>query len=271
VPGRSSSSLLPSGRELLLAAVATLENTQTVQASIRHETRLLGRRVVGRGIYLEQQAQPWRRTRLELSTQVGDQTGTLVQVCDGRYLWTYDSLTPEGRVEKVDLIRVAEAMKQAKPAKDLAGLPGSPGFYGLPKLLGAISRRFGFGQAQPGRWSKARQPVWKLDGRWIPGDSPAASARESDSAESRSAVCPDSLPPCVPDRVVVLLDQQDLFPLRNEFHWTRKTVLGPEAAVAVEFYDVKLDAPIDPTRFGYWPGNLEVVDHTRQLIKRLER
>jgi len=260
---------LPDGRELLLTAIAALENNHTVQAAIRHEATLLGRRVVGRGIYLEQQAQPRRRTRLELSTQMGQESGTLVQVCDGKLLWTYDSLAEQPRAEKIDLARLEEALgKQGtEPFATLAGLPP---LYGLPKLLAAISRHYQFARATPGRWGPARQPVWKLDGRRVGSGARASAERDSQAnTSSPAAGQPDQSPSFVPDLVVVLLDQQNLFPLRIEFRWTRPAVLGDGAAVIVDFYDVKLHAPIDPSRFSYRPGNLEVVDQTRQTIERL--
>ncbi len=271
-PDQGAAAPLPEGQDLLAAAIESLEENEAVRASVRHETTLLGRRVVGRGVYLEQQASPWRRVRLELSTQMGEKAGSLVQLCDGRYLWTYDSLAPQPRVEKVDLARVAEALDDGRQPEDLVDLSTVPTFYGLPKLLKALSRRFAFGRAAPGRWGPARQPVWRVEGQWIAQQATVDTEHAADRGSSGAApVRGPALPPLVPDTVVVLLDQQNLFPLRIEFRWTREAALGKDAAVVVDLFDVKLDVPIDSTRFSYSPGNLEVVDQTRQAIGRLRR
>jgi len=270
--GPESNTPLPDGRDLLAAATEALEANRTVQASIRHETTLLGRRVVGRGVYLEQQDDPWRRVRLELSTQMGQSAGSLVQVCDGRFLWTYDSLAQQPRVEKVDLARVAEVLGQDDLPEGLAGSSHPPIFYGLPKLLEALSRGFVFGRATPGRWGPSREPVWKVEGQWFARQPVRDAAHGSGEGPSAaSAAADEGPPPLVPDMVVVLLDQQNLFPLRIKFRWTRDGPLGSGAAVAVDFFDVKLDVPIDPTRFSYSPRNLEVVDETRRVIERLRK
>lgn len=262
---------LPNGQDLLAAAIEALAANQSVQALIRHETTLLGKHVVGRGVYIEEQASPWPRVRLELGTQMGEKAGSLVQVCDGRFLWTFDSLAEHPRVEKVDLVRVAEALGQGADAERRGGA-SFPIFYGLPKLLGTSLSRFAFVRVDPGRWGPARTPVWRMEGQLLAKRPTLDPQSAWDGRGPNIASGPArGLPPLVPDRVVVVLDQQNLFPLRVEYGWTRPGPLGPQAAVAMDLFDVKLDVPIDPTRFSYSPGNLEVVDQTRQAIERLGR
>ncbi len=263
---------LPDAQDLLRAAIQTLEANRSIQASIRHETTMLGRRVVGRGVYLEQQARPWPQVRLELSTQMGEKTGSLVQVCDGRYLWTFDSLAEQPRVEKVDLVRIAEALDERPGPEAPEELSRIPIFYGLPRLLWTVSGRFAFSRSDPGRWGRARQAVWRMEGQWVARQAVAHAAPTPHSGSPNAPIVARlALPPLVPDRVVVVLEQQTLFPLRIEFRWTRDGPLGHEPAVAVDLFDVKLDVPLDPTWFSYSPGNLEVVDQTPQAIEHLRR
>ena len=85
----------------------------------------------------------------------------------------------------------------------------------------------------------------------------------------------DKLPPHFPERVVLFLGKDDLFPYRVEYHRRVSTGLPGLAStedrvvVGVDFYKVGLNVPIAPERFSFTPGKQEYTDQTKPLLDGL--
>lgn len=260
---------------LLIAAVQTLERRDSIYAVIRQEVNLFGRHLVGSGSYLEQREGGKHRMRLELTLQIGDRTSSLVQVCDGDYLWTHRQLLGKAELSRIDVSRASEALARAEKMPGKGGMGILPGLGGLPKILRGLHASFDFTHAQQGRWGKRKRLVWRLRGQWkadrllkiLPNQKEAIAAGKPPELSE--------LPQHLPDHVILLLGQEDLFPYRLEYRraagkkdsWADAPESRP--LVTMQLYDVVLDGPVDRNRFIYNPGKAEFSDHTDGFVQSL--
>lgn len=263
----------PQGQVLLEAAIRELENRQSVSAKINQQVNLFGKQLQGDGTYLEQRPGRDHLMRLELRIVLGDEVSNLVQVCDGRYLWIYRKLLDDGTLSQIDVARVVHAMQEVQAAASRGGLGMLPGLGGLPRLLRGLYAAFDFQVAEKGRLEQL--PVWILRGQWKPAQLAKIFPEQAQALQQGKPANWKKAPEHLPDSVIVLLGQNDLFPYRTEYY--RK--LGPKerkrddqairALVSMDLFQVTFNVPIDPNRFVYNPGNAKVVDQTTNFIEAL--
>ena len=259
-----------------MSAVRTLEGRNGVSARIRQRIDLFGKQFVGSGVYFQQRAGSDHLIRLELRILVGNQQSSLLQVLappnsDGHYLWTYRKLPDGEKLSRIDLVRAARALKKAEtmPGRGTEGT--LVGFGGLPKLLRGLQAAFDFDTVQPARFD--RLAVWTLRGHWKPDRLAKILPDQKAAIEAGEPADLSKLPDHLPDHVVLMLGQEDLFPYRIEYRRGIARKEGGEkdsrALVTMELFDVKLDVPIDRTRFIYNPGNTRFVDETDSFLSSL--
>ena len=259
------------GQILLETAIRTLESRNSVSARIRQTIDLFGNKLVGSGIYEEVRPGRDQLIRLELRTQLGDQVSSLLQVCDGHYLWTYRRLLDDGALSRIDVGRAIRAVQTAEPAPKRAEMGILPGLGGLPRLVRGLYGSFLFVTAEKGQLEQS--PVWLLTGQWKPQRLAKILPDQKDAIQQGRPPKLEKLPPHLPDQVLVFLGQTDLFPYRIEYRRTippRKGSPQPSASrpiVTVDLFDVRLNMPIDPGRFLYNPGNVKFSDQTDSFIK----
>ena len=136
----------------------------------------------------------------------------------------------------------------AAPGRDPAAT--LPGLGGLSRLLRGLDANFRFTTAELGRVKQPVKylPVWKLEGGWRPAQLVRLLPQQKAAIEQGKPVDTTRLPKHLPDRVVLLLGQEDLFPYRIEY---RRQVDKKEAGegeetrslVTMELYEVNLNAP----------------------------
>ena len=304
---KADSAPRPQAQEILQAAVRTLESRDCVSARILQQVDLFDKQLVGSGVYLQQrvgtdqwlpvqEAPPfaplagrgtqrvpggegsWDRLliRLELRIQIGDQQSSLLQILSpptpaGHYLWTYYKLPDEERLSRVDLVRAAQALDKAQPTPGLGTEGMLGGLGGLPRLLRGLQAAFDFSSAEQGHIG--RLPVWRLQGQWRPER--LAKILPDQKAAIEAGKPPDlvKLPEHLPDRVVLMLGQDDLFPYRIEYRRGIPEKAGgrddSRALVTMELFDVKLNVPIDRNRFIYNRGTTDFSDQTESFISSL--
>jgi len=321
---KADSAPRPQAREILQAAVRTLDSRDCVSARILQQVDLFDKQLVGSGVYLQQrvgtdqllhvreplplaplagrgggaylppvqEAPPlpplggrgaggersWDRLliRLELRTQIGDQQSSLLQILSpptpaGHYLWTYCKLPDEERLSRVDLVRAAQALDKAQHTPGLGTEGMLSGLGGLPRLLRGLQAAFDFSSAEQGHFG--RLPVWRLQGQWKPDR--LAKILPDQKAAIEAGRPPDlvKLPEHLPDRVVLMLGQDDLFPYRIEYRRGIPEKAGgrndSRALVTMELFDVKLNVPIDRNRFIYNRGSTDFSDQTESFISSL--
>jgi len=268
-----------SPRALLDSSIAALENTGSISATIFHEVDLFNRRLVGKGVYWEQRQGPHRLIRYELKLQLGDQTSSLVQVlapptADGHFMWTKRKLRDGEKLSRLDVTRAMKALAEVERKPRHEGREISPGLGGLPRILRGLHSAFDFISVQAGqlRLQSDRLPVWQLRGQWKPEQLSKVLPRQKEAIEAGEDVDLGKLPEHLPDHVLLMLGQDDLFPYRIEYRRvTGRKTDGPEShpLVTMQLFEVVRNVPIDPGRFQYSPGTLEFQDQTESFLKSL--
>jgi hypothetical protein len=258
--------------ELLAKSIEMLEQCPSVSAKTRQSVHLYGKHLVGSGEYLEQKIDGSRRFRVEFKMQIGNELRTLLHVCDGRYLWRCESYKGKGTAERIDLARVARALEGRAET-----LPADKSLWwtrlgGLSELLRDLRDSFDFISAGEAKLAD-QTPVTRLEGTWKADRLATLVPRGGPRPKSASEVTPN-LPEHLPDRVVLFLGRDDLFPFRVEYRrrGPQSIIRGPDddqVTVAMDLYDVTFNAPRNSSRFVFTPGNLEHSDQTDRFLERL--
>jgi hypothetical protein len=266
----------PQAQAILETAVRILERRGGVSARIHQQIDLFGKQLVGSGVYFQQRSGQQHLIRLELRIQAGDQQCSLLQVLSppsskGHYLWTHRKLPGEEKLSRIDVVRAAAALEKAGdlPGRGAEGM--LQGLGGIPKLLRGLQAAFDFSSAQRGRFDGL--PVWRLQGQWKPDRLAEILPDQKATIEAGEPADLSKLPERLPDHVVLMLGQEDLFPRRIEYRRRNAEKDGrreeSRTLVTMELFDVKLDTPIDRTRFIYNPGNTAFTDETENFINSL--
>jgi len=267
------------GNQLLERSIAELDSRRSVSARIRQRISLFDHELVGSGTYLEQHGAEGTQFRLELKIQLGDQPGSLLQICDGRYVWTSRQIFDDLKVTRMSLERVYQALQESGEMGGMRGVGDWPGLGGLPNLVRGLYRHFDFPQVDEDRLTGAASttsggivhiPVWRLHGTWKSDRLDSPTATPSEELRLR----PASLPPHAPDRVVLFIGKDDLFPYRIEFH-RRKVVerLGGRRGVedrellSIDLYEVTMNVMLDPSRFEHQTEDLGFSDVTDDFVR----
>ncbi len=261
---------------LLEQAVRALEAHGSISAGIRQQVHLFDKQLVGSGSYLELRQPGVPLIRLELRIEMGDDISSLLQVCDGHYLWTYHQLSEtekeKGTLTRIDAVRALRGLEQAgaMPNRDPALLPG---LGGLSKLLRALNANFQFTSVQDGKIKQLA--VWRLEGGWQPAVLARLLPKQREAILQGKAADVSRLAEHLPDQVVVFLGKEDGFPYRIEYR--RNLPKGTDssegersrALVTMELLDPAFNVPIEPTRFLYSPGTADSLDQTAGFLQSL--
>ena len=261
----------------LEAAVRMLESHSCVSAKIFLEGHLFDKHLVGQGVYLQQRSGRQLLMRLELRMQHGEQTSSLVQVCDGQTLWERRNLLGDEKRSHIDVARAARGLERDEEPASQGEVGFLPGLGGLPRLLRGLDAACDFTSAQEGllKVGNYQIPVWKLHGQWKSDQLLKLLGKPEQGAQPGSPPDLKKLPPHVFDHVILMLGQEDLFPYRIEY---RRTVAGKalrsdtppsRPLMTTQLHDVVLDAPVDPSRFRYNPGQLDYPERTVGFLHSL--
>jgi hypothetical protein len=282
------------GDGLLIEAAARLERRPSITARLRHLTVIDGQQLYGVGRYWQLGNGDDMRVRLEL--ELGREA-SLLQISNGRFLWCDRSL-PTGRtVTRVDLrqlrfdpVLAAATVNDVRPGRanwspaqsDLIASSG-----GLPRMLAALQESFSFYPPQamrlviPAADGTSTVPYFAIVGRWKTEKLAALVGHES-KAESQGSDLLVSTPERLPQEVLLLFGQADLFPYRIEYRRLQPPPIGGQLppptyqlsdrpSAVLEFFDVTFNAPIPPSQFDYVPPTVDWVDHTAAVIEQLRR
>ena len=266
----------PDPQTLLRQAISALEGHRSITADIRQSIHLFDQELFGAGYYMEQRTGGKLQFRLELRIQADadQEPSSLLKVFDGRYLWTYRNLGDSESLGRIDAEHVRQGLEESGKITQLAELGRWPGLGGLPRLLRGLNLAFDFStiEAEAVRL-KNRMHGWKIVGLWKPEQLVKMAPDLKESIEAGNTVNADDLPKHVPNSVVIVLGQQDLFPYVVEFRRVRQGNRAAENAdhegITLELLQVKLDGPTKPAWFIYNPGNLNYTDQTRGFLRSL--
>jgi hypothetical protein len=298
----------PVGDRLLLQAINHLERRASVTARLRHQVAIGGQQLYGVGSYWQEGSGDDLKVRLEL--QIAGQDAQLLQVCNGRFVWI-DRKLPTGRtVNCIDLRQLradpsltGTNLNEIKPGEATwSSLQGELTAYtgGLPTLFKALSENFTFMPPQAMRLAVAPPlsseptsvPVFAVVGHWKPERLAALLAKvQPNAVEAQpAAAAPDAkhkprkpMPERLPQEILLLVSQADLFPYRIEYRRLETLdtpngdgppipyQLSVHPMVVLEFSDVAFDAQIAPGQFDYVPTDAGWEDQTTGILQRLRQ
>lgn len=283
-----------------MRSASQLERRASICARLRHQVAVNGQELYGVGSYWQQGSGEDLKVRLEL--QLAGQDAKLLQVSNSRFLWI-DRRLPTGR----NVIRYDLRQLRADPAlspPDLDKLdPGKANWTaiqplllahsgGLPSLLASLAENFNFLPPQPMRLAieppAGGQPsnvaVFAIVGQWKQDKLAALIAKTDDPAkEAVSKKKATKIPERIPQEVLLLVGQADLFPYRIEYRQLETPVatnpdgppipfqLSTHPLVVLELSDVVFDTAIPAGQFDYTPGDADWVDQTATLLERVRR
>jgi len=209
---------------------------------------------------------------------VADQVSTLRQVSDGENLWIYREVFDNRLLERIDLAQVRKSTTGV--TNDAGGFNGSGWLStdGLPSLLGGLARSFHFSAAK--ETTLGEVPTIQLTGQWKPEILAKLLPTQKEKILAGKTADLSRLADQLPDQVVLWLGRTDLVPYRIDFRrryparHTHFETLWPKRArtlVAMEFFEVRLNIPIDPATFTYHPGSVQPIDATESYLNRVGR
>jgi hypothetical protein len=229
----------------------------SLEAKIRHKINVNGHELFGTGIYQQLGVGEEKLLRLEMKTQLDDQTATLQELCSDRFFWIRKDLPQGGKsLSRVSLWQLRDAIRRAEEIKPIAGANRWMMLGGLSRLMEELNRGYEFRPPQPGKLGSV--PVWVIGGE--------ASAE----FRTRMNVEDGKTPEQFPSHVTVTLGRDDvlpLFPYRIEYQQGRGE--GAKLLMSMELYEVRRRSDLDPRSFEYNPGDQEVEDITRACLTRL--
>jgi hypothetical protein len=296
---RKNSPVVPAqptaGDQLIRDARIQLERRASVTARVRQQASLRDRQFRGVGGYWQKGGSDELLVRLEL--QIVGEEANLLQVGTGRFLWT-DARLPTGRsITRLDLRKLRN--EAARTADDFDEFESghaswsqqpelSLRYGGLSSFLAALSDSFAFSPPQSMRWTPnpplaglpESMPVFAVVGQWKPASLAAIEPRMKEVVAAELPNRLSTLPERIPQEVLVLFGQSDLFPYRIEF---RKQLSPPPAAsrqiaplqlsseplLCIEFEAVSFNTAIAAGQFDYLPGDAKFDDNTAEQLEKI--
>jgi hypothetical protein len=251
---------------MVSACLAGLARHESIFARLRQTARVGEREMFGAGLYEQAGLGEDQRFRFESSLTVGDDTYSLLEVCDGLAFWSYQKnadLAPT--VHRVDArrVRAALAPAQGQQGQSVTSEAITHQLGGVQRTLSLIRERFRFAAVEPSEIDG--MPIWRIEGRWD-RDELVRAVPELKDHPADAPIPPEALPKGLPWSVVLSLGKRELFPFRIE--WFARAASGGdlERVAVVELYDVRIGEAIDATAFVYKPAAEGLMDVTDAFI-----
>jgi hypothetical protein len=269
------------GQLLLRQARAALERHKTISAVIHQRIHLYGQELVGNGIFVQGPAER-NLLQVDVTVNVDGRDYYVQQRCDGDYFWLQKCVDGVPRLTRIDIKRV-EAARLAFASKNLglgsngqntSGKTSLPmlGLGGLASLLDQLDTWCAFtkvGEIKPS--GPDEEPVYVLTGTWKPERILFWLPDQKTAVETGQPINLGKLPPMLPDRVVVFLGRNDLFPRRIEYSASDGRSFADDETpplVRIHFDDVQFDQPVDPRRFMFDSAVVSPTDDTDGYLLR---
>lgn len=202
-----------------------------------------------------------QKLRLEYTIEPGQGvSGSLLEVCDGKDLWSLMTVGETKRVTHRDVQQIKSAVSANRNVPDVV-LTAELGLGGLTALLASLERTMVFDAMKEESGDEGARTV--IQGHWKP-EIVARWPRTKD----------DLLPLYIPDLVRIWIDPQAMFPTRIVYIKRQiekeKKVYRP--LVSLKFTNVEFDAPVNDELFTFEPPEGVVPeDITRQFLDRMKK
>jgi len=202
-----------------------------------------------------------QRLRLEYTIQPNQGlSGSLLEICDGKDLWSLLKVGETTRVTFRDVQQIKAAVAGSRNVPDVV-LTAELGLGGMTALLASLERTMTFDAMKEENGEEGARTV--VQGRWKP-EILARWPRGKD----------DMLPAYVPDLVRVWVDTQAMFPVRIVY--VKRVVENDKKIyrpmVSLKFRNVEFDVPVSEQEFAFvTPEKVVPEDITRQFLDRMKK
>lgn len=255
--------LLTDSKAILKRAIVQLHSESRFQASVRHKIHMFDQQLVGTGHYRQFGNDSIKRLRFELKTQVGEKTSSVIQVCDGRHLWTRENLTEGTTLSRIDVRfiqdELAEYERDNGVGKFTANWGANIAMGGLPRLLTSIDLCFDFRSVKEATYEDI--PVWVMVGTW------KSEVKERIIEQFNSGT---QLPAHLPDAVQLVLGRDVEYKfIPREIQYLR--ILADQTAkpmVSLQLYDITRLVDMNSSQFEYQRGEQVIVDRTQAFLDK---
>ena len=184
--------------------------------------------------------------------------GEMLEVCDGKELWTVLTLPGSKRVTHRNVLQI----QKAALAANQKGVPETTlnvelGLGGLTALLASLERTMVFDAMKQEEVDGHQRTI--VQGRW-----------KKEFAQRFPKGKDESLPAFVPDLVRLYVDSQTLFPERLLYLKKQPEKKSLRPLVNLEFSNVELDGSVDEKEFKFdIPEGVVPEDVTKMYVDRI--
>ena len=248
---------------ILKRAFAQMNSESRFQAAVRHKINMFDQQLVGTGHYRQFGKGSIKRLRFELKTQVGEMTSSVIQVCDGRHLWTRENLAEGTTLSRIDVRYIqdelAEYEQENGVGKFAANWGANIAMGGLPRLLASVDSCFDFVSVTETHYEDI--PVWVLVGTW------KRDVKERIIEQFNSG---SQFPAHLPNAVKLVLGRDVEFRfVPREIQYLR--ILPDKTAqsmVSLQLYDLTRLVDMNASQFDYQRGEQVIVDRTQAFLDK---
>lgn len=238
------------GNLLLRAAMQQTGRTK-LTARVRQSGELLGQSLVGSGIYAQTlDASGELLTRWQMDSQFETKPGSLLQIHTGSFLWLQRRVGDEKHLSRIDVRRVLSELgrrgRGGDGDTDAINRVGATLVGGMPGLLASLLEHFQFNAPK------------------------SAELREIGTYELTGEPRRKPVPAFAPTSVQLVIGRDDLLPYSIVYvHAPDDAKEFVQGELRTEFYEVAIDAEMDPSSYRFvWDGQ-EFVDDTAAMTQRL--
>ena len=274
--------------KVLDEAIETLSKYSSIQAKIRETVQMRSREFVASGTYvqasgnqlrMELKIEPLREVAVRakrdkdgklIPEDVKDpkkdtrkQKDSILQVSDGRMLWTQWNINGKPRVERRDLVEITKALEGKIKNWSTDQLIGEMGVGGVPALLRSLKSRMIFDgmrdEEVEGKQFVVIQGAWNAEqvARFMAPQPPQQDA---------------ILRPHLPEYVRLYFEKKTMFPRRILYlkRHPNKEQRVARPMVTLDFTKVVLNGEIDAGQFSFGGNTKNQIDTTASILKQLK-
>ncbi len=241
-------SLKPS--EMFRSARLAYNGQMVVAASMREETLVLKRHVIGVGEYMEKIDNGKRFLRMEMNYSCDNVRHSVKYIEDGVMdkFWISKNIGNRSELYNVDIFKINDQSANPELVTSIDGIPIMPvALAGIPFILYQIEKNFAFSSCSTIQDPQTNERFYMVVGAWKPERFPI-----QDSV-SENVIKWDSVPPEIPDTVKVYFGVNDLFPYRINYYRDSK---GSQTLISkLNFFSVSFDVRLNPKQFSFSPSD----------------
>jgi len=199
------------------------------------------------------------RLRLDFKAQLGNSTGSVLEICDGEVLWTRHKVGKQQQITRRNVRDILNAVSNSPNLpKDMMIAELSLG--GLPGLLASVQRTWEFDSISEESIGDKKFTVIK--GGW----------QKSFKEKFPKITEAGDLPAYIPDRLELYFDNEFNFPHRIMY---RKRPLGKKflrPMVTIDFTEIVLDEAVNEEEFYFLPPDeVTPIDVTKRYLDQIAR